>query len=258
VDCLVRVVRNESVFALYKGATPPAIGWAAIDSVLLGSLHNYRLFFMRHQFTEAVPDSSGNRRLTIFGHGLAGLGAGLTSAFIATPFETLKIKLQMQSQRLVVDREFKGPIDCARQILRRQGVLGLWAGFTGSLAFRANFCWMFASFEVLMRGFSKLQGTPFEISTGTANFLSGGLGSYSYWFMAIPADNIKNRMMAASLTGPRATFFGTARQIYAGAGLRGFYAGLIPCILRAFPANACAFYVYEGSMRVFGAEKTRQ
>jgi len=108
-----------------------------------------------------------------------------------------------------------------------------------------------------MRGFSSLEGTPFEISTGTANFLSGGLGSYAFWFLAIPADNVKNRMMAASLTGPKLTFAETARQLYSAAGPRGFYAGLVPCLLRAFPTNACAFYVYEGLLRLLGAEKTR-
>lgn len=54
----------------------------------------------------------------------------------------------MQLQRSVADRRYKGPIDCARQIINNKGAIGLWAGFTGSLAFRANFLWMFGSFEV--------------------------------------------------------------------------------------------------------------
>ena len=63
--------------ALYKGATPPAVGWAAIDSVLLGSLHNYRLFLLRHGMTETCP-STHQPRLSLVAHGLAGLFAGLT------------------------------------------------------------------------------------------------------------------------------------------------------------------------------------
>ncbi|KAI0094800.1 mitochondrial carrier [Irpex rosettiformis] len=232
---------TRSILALYKGATPPAVGWAAIDSVLMGSVHNYRLFLIRQRFTETVPGTNV-QRLTLVGHGIAGLGAGLTSAFLATPMEQLKIKLQMQMQRSVADRVYKGPIDCAHQIIQAKGILGLWTGFTGSLAFRANFIWMFMSFE---------------ISTGTANFLSGGLGSFAFWIMAIPADNIKNNMMASSHNAPRPTFLGTYRRIRATYGLRGFFAGLSPTILRAFPVNASAFYVYEGLMRIFNAEKTR-
>ena len=67
----------QSVFALYKGATPPAVGWAAIDSLLLGSLHNYRLFLIRQGLTEPIPGSD-KKRLTIVGHGIAGLFAGWT------------------------------------------------------------------------------------------------------------------------------------------------------------------------------------
>lgn len=58
------------------------------------------------------------------------------------------MKLQLQLQRAAKDRQFKGPIHCARQIVSHQGVLGLWTGFGGSLAFRSNFFWMFLSFEV--------------------------------------------------------------------------------------------------------------
>lgn len=107
----------------------------------------------------------------------------------------------------------------------------MWSGFTGSLAFRANFFWMFFSVEVphiltrsseqytnadilklLMRGFSSLDGMPYavsrakctpnfiahiadpdmeQMSTGTANFFSGGLASFVFWGMGIPADNVK-------------------------------------------------------------------
>ncbi|KAI0735057.1 mitochondrial carrier [Earliella scabrosa] len=258
VDCLMKTVRNESIFALYKGATPPAVGWAAIDSVLLGSLHNYRLFLVAQGLTEAVPGSD-IKRLTLAGHGIAGLFAGWTSALLATPMEQLKVKLQLQLQKTTADRQYKGPIDCARQIVRSHGVLGLWTGFTGSLAFRSNFLWMFGSFEALMRGFAKLDGTPYAISTPMANFLSGGLASFVYWIMAIPADNIKKqvRMMATSHTLARPSFLQTARQIHAEGGYRGYFRGLGPTLLRAFPVNASALWVYEGLMRLLGAEKTR-
>lgn len=36
------------------------------------------------------------------------------------------------------------------------------------------------------------------MSTGTANFISGGLGSFAFWFMAIPADNVKKYVSSVS------------------------------------------------------------
>lgn len=38
-------------------------------------------------------------------------------------------------------------------------------------------------------------------------------------------------------------------------GPRGFFRGLTPSLIRAFPANACAIGVYEGAMRAFNAEE---
>ncbi|KAH9944287.1 mitochondrial carrier, partial [Epithele typhae] len=251
IDCFLKTIRTESVFALYKGATPPAVGWAAIDSVLLGSLHNYRLLLLRWGLTEATFGSDA-QRLTPLGHGIAGLFAGCTSALVATPIEHIKVKLQLQLQRSAADRQYRNPIDCIRQIVRAKGMLGLWTGFTGSLAFRSNFFWMFGSVEVRTALISRYNSlSPNAYTT----FLSGGFASFAFWFMAIPADNIKNRMMASPPIFPRPSFMGMARTIFAEGGYRAFFRGLGPTVLRAFPVNASALWVYEGTMRVMGAEK---
>ena len=56
----------------------------------------------------------------------------------------------------------------------------------------------------------------------------------------------------------RPSFLLIARRIYTRDGLGGFFRGLGPCFLRAFPVNASAIFVYEGTMRVLGAEKVHK
>ncbi len=58
------------------------------------------------------------------------------------------VKLQVQLQRSVADRQFKGPIDTIKKIVKSQGVTGLWRGFPASVLHRSNFFWMFLSVEV--------------------------------------------------------------------------------------------------------------
>ena len=53
----------------------------------------------------------------------------------------------------------------------------------------------------------------------------------------------------------RPSFLSIARQIHVTHGPAGFYRGLGPTLLRSFPVNACAIFVYEGLMRAMGAEK---
>jgi len=55
----------------------------------------------------------------------------------------------------------------------------------------------------------------------------------------------------------RPSFFSVARHIFIRDGLAGFSRGLGPCFLRAFPTNASALFVYEGTMRLLGAEKVQ-
>ena len=58
-------------------------------------------------------------------------------------FDPFIVNLQLQRERATIDRKFKGPIDCARQVINATGICGLWRGFGGSLAFRSSFFFMF-------------------------------------------------------------------------------------------------------------------
>jgi hypothetical protein len=84
-------------FGASMSVSPPSDVKLTTVQVLLGSLHNYRLMFARYDgLTEHVLISGSSaaalevKRLSYLGHGMAGLCAGLTSAFIATPIEHLK------------------------------------------------------------------------------------------------------------------------------------------------------------------------
>lgn len=109
-----------------------------------------------------------------------------------------------------------------------------------------------------MRLFTSFKGTKLEMSTASANFWSGGLGSFAFWGVSIPADNLKNRIMGAPLDAKYTPLRTIAADILRYEGLGGFYRGFVPIVLRAFPVNAAAFLVYESLMRGLNAEKTRE
>ena len=39
-------------------------------------------------------------------------------------------------------------------------------------------------------------------------------------------------------------------SVYRKDGLRGYYRGFVPCVLRAFPANAAALFMFERTLTV--------
>lgn len=64
-------------------------------------------------------------------------------------------------------------------------------------------------------------------------------------------------MMAAPLNSKRESAYAVAKSILRVDGPKGFVRGLVPVVLRAFPVNASALFVYEGLMKLMGAEKAR-
>jgi solute carrier family 25 (mitochondrial carnitine/acylcarnitine transporter), member 20/29 len=256
LDCVLQTIRNEGLYGLYKGATPPLVGWMFMDSVMLGSLTVYRRLLAEHVWQVAdssEPKSRINERLPTLGHGVAGVMAGATVSFIAAPVEHVKARLQIQYAANKAERRYSGPIDCLRKIHRHHGVPGVYHGLSATLLFRTFFFFWWGSYDV----FSRLMREHTSLSAPVINFWAGGLSAQVFWLTSYPSDVVKQRIMTDPLGGglndgerrfPR--WKDAAKAVYREGGAMGFWRGFLPCFLRAFPANAMALVAFEGVMRV--------
>lgn len=233
-----------------QGATPPLVGWACMDSVMLGSLTLYRRLLNEHVFRPLRAGSDGSsetQRLPMVGHAIAGMMAGWTVSFVAAPVEHVKARLQVQYQAAKAGRAYAGPVDCARQLLRGHGLAGLYHGLGATLIFRTFFCFWWGSYDAFTRA---LQAHT-SLSAPAINFWAGGLSAQVFWLTAYPSDVVKQRIMTDQLGAgqkfPR--WRDAALAIHREAGWRGYWRGFVPCFLRAFPANAMALMAFEGVMR---------
>ncbi|KAJ3090273.1 hypothetical protein HK102_004255 [Quaeritorhiza haematococci] len=180
LNCLLVTIRKESVFALYKGATPPLVGWALMDSVQMGTLTNARLLLQ----------GGKDEPLTLGQHAAAGLAAGIVVSFVATPVEQLKARMQVQYDAST--RLYTGPIDCARKLVQNNGISGLFKGLSGCLLFRSFFWVLWGSYDIYVKQLKK-----WGVSQEWVPFFAGGLAANTFWTISFPADVIKNRMMTA-------------------------------------------------------------
>ncbi|KAI1826531.1 carrier protein YMC2 [Xylaria intraflava] len=264
LQCVAQTVRREGVRGLYKGASPPLVGWMFMDSLMLGSLTIYRRLLAEHVFLPnpyATPRSSvaddrapnpAVAHLPSFGHGIAGIMAGSTVSFIAAPVEHVKSRLQVQYAANKADRLYSGPLDCARKIYGAYGVRGVYKGLAATLIFRSFFFFWWGSYDI----FSRLLRERTTLSAPVINFWAGGLSAQIFWLTSYPSDVVKQRIMTDPMGGPLRdgtprfrNWREAAQAVYREGGAKGYWRGFLPCFLRAFPANAMALVAFEGVMR---------
>ncbi|PHH61746.1 hypothetical protein CDD81_7993 [Ophiocordyceps australis] len=183
---------------------------------------------------------------------MAGLLAGSTVSLIAAPVEHIKARLQVQYAASKSQRLFHGPLDCLVRIYRAHGLRGIYRGLGATLVFRSGFFWWWASYDVLSRALR----TRTRLAQPAIDFWAGGLSAQVFWLTSYPADLVKQRIMTDALGGRIGdgtrryrSWAQAARAVYCEAGWRGYWRGFVPCILRAFPANAVALLAFEATMR---------
>lgn len=235
LTCLRATVRREGFKGLYKGGTPPLFGWALMDSVMLGSLSNYRRLL--------APEGE----LELWQHTLAGLGAGLTVSLVATPIEHVKARLQVQYDDAPGSRIYRGPVEATVKLLRGGN---LFNGLTATMIQRSWFSVFWATYAVTT---TKLESAT-TLSAGSKSFLAGGTAASVYWCFAFPFDVVKQRVMTDSIERPRygAGWWACLRDIGRQSGWRGYYRGFTPCFLRSFPTNGLSVLVFDSTMRFLG------
>lgn len=260
LDCLMQTLRKEGPQGLYKGATPPLVGWMFMDSVMLGSLTFYRRLLHENIFepvyraravAEAVGLPPAENKLPPIGHAMAGVMAGATVSFVAAPVEHIKARLQIQYSADRSKRLYSGPIDAIKKIHGQYGVRGLYHGLGATLLFRSFFFFWWGSYDLFTRALNKHT----SLSTPAVNFWAGGLSAQVFWITSYPSDVIKQRIMTDDLGNrkfPR--WRDAARAVGQEKGWRGYWRGFVPCFLRAFPANAMALVAFEGVLRALGTD----
>lgn len=242
---------------------------------MLGSLTLYRRLLLENVFSNtrirsAMPFAENQRdlhTLPSFGHGIAGIMAGTTVSFIASPVEHIKARLQTQYAAQKSQRLYSGPIDCLSKLvspaatqeksnlivqLRTHGITGVYRGLCATILFRSFFFFWWGSYDVL----SRMMKNRTNMSAPTINFWAGGLSAQLFWITSYPSDVVKQRLMTDPMGGALGDgerrfrrWKDAAVAVYRERGWRGYWRGFLPCFLRAFPANAMALVAFEGVMR---------
>ena len=129
------------------------------------------------------------------------------------------------------------------------GIRGIYQGLFSTIIFRTAFFVWWSTYELYTRLFKRHT----RLSDASINFWAGGLSAQTFWLAAFPFDVIKQRVMTDAIDAEKRRYRGWSEawvEVWRREGLRGYYRGFVPCVLRAFPANAAALFMFEQTMRV--------
>lgn len=241
-DVIKQLMKNEGPKGFYKGTLTPLIGVGACVSVQ----------FSVNEFMKRYYDNKLNGQpLSLLQFFNCGAVAGFANGFLASPIEHIRIRLQTQTGLV---KQFNGPIDCLSKIYKQNGLsLGIFKGLAPTL-FRESVGLgiYFATYEALIaRELGLNKAIQRKDIPGWKLCLFGGLSGYTLWIGIYPVDVLKSKLQTDNLNKP--SYKGSLdvfRDIWSKNGIKGFYRGFIPTILRAAPANGATFAMFELTMRL--------
>lgn len=179
---------------------------------------------------------------------------GVATTVVTVPVELVKARLQIQYNRPSgTPPLYKGPLDCANKVFKKEGLRGLFRGTVATLWRDVpGTGFYFAGYEISRRMFLKEGQSVAELPV-YATLFAGGMGGIFNWITVFPLDVIKSRLQTAETGRYKAGTQGMiqcANELIRENGVRSLYKGLTPALVRSFPANACCFVAFELAMKV--------
>ncbi|MCP9265171.1 Calcium-binding mitochondrial carrier protein SCaMC-3 [Dirofilaria immitis] len=182
----------------------------------------------------------------------AGSAAGIISQTIIYPLEVLKTRLALRHSSQL-DRNF---VNFAAKMYRNEGVLCFYKGIVPNLIGIIPYAGIdLAIYETLKNYYLNNYNTH-PVRDIVALPVCGACSSICGMLASYPFVLVRTRLQALAisdnLTQPH-TMIGQIQHIWRNDGLYGFYRGLTANLMKAVPAVAISYYVYENVRTWLGA-----
>jgi len=247
IDCAKKTVQWEGLPGLYKGVASPLAGQMFFRASLFGA------FGSSKRWLATNPDGT-TRALRTADYYKAGAITGFIAAFTEGPIDFYKSQIQVQIIRSKSDPAYKPPYTtvraCVSATLRENGFKGPFQGLGATILRNtpANAVYL-GTFEVLKGQAAKQLGCKSNAELPAyAVLTSAALGGIAYWLAIFPVDVIKSSMQTDSIIKAQRRYTDmvtTAKLLWAEGGVKRFYRGFTPCLIRAAPANGAMLYTVD-------------
>ncbi|KAK6503758.1 carnitine transporter [Arthrobotrys musiformis] len=248
LDVVKKTLAKEGIRkGLYAGVSAPLVGVTPMFAV---SFWGYDLGQKIVRATSEVKDD----QLSIAQISAAGFFSAIPMTLITAPFERVKVLLQIQGQSSG-PKKYANGLDVVRQLYAEGGIRSVFRGSVATLARDGpGSAAYFAAYEYTKRALTPPDSKDLSLP---AIIAAGGAAGIAMWISIFPVDTVKSRLQSAE---GKVTVGGVVREIYGKGGIKAFFPGLTPALLRAVPANAATFvgveWAHKAMRKVFDGEET--
>lgn len=242
LDCFQQTVKTEGMTGLYKGSVPALACNVSENAVLFVALGEMKKLV--GSFVDRDPE-----KLTDFQNACSGSLASIFSALVVCPTELIKCRMQALQQLKetgkIAAESKTTPLGVVRTMIAEKGITSLFEGLTSTWAREMpGYFAFFYAYEISRTLMTPRGGDKNDIGMlGTA--LAGGTAGLCLWTLVFPIDVVKTRIQVLAAAGKQQGFVKTFQQIVRTEGFGILYSGLVPTVVRTYPANGALFVAYE-------------
>ncbi|KAL7708647.1 ADP ATP carrier protein 1 mitochondrial precursor [Lotmaria passim] len=189
VDCLMRTLKTEGVYALWRGNLSNVIRYFPTQALNFAFKDKFKRMF------NFKKDKDGYLKW-FMGNMVSGGLAGAASLCFVYSLDYVRTRLanDTKSAKKGGARQYNGMIDCYVKTFKSDGLLGLYRGFcvscVGIVAYRGFYFGLYDTLQPLL-----------PMDNFLVNFLLGWVVTIVSGLISYPLDTVRRRMMMTSGTG---------------------------------------------------------
>jgi solute carrier family 25 thiamine pyrophosphate transporter 19 len=181
------------------------------------------------------------------------LHANSCGSFVIAPLDVIKIRLQLQihslsdplSYRGLQGPVYKGTLGTLKQILREEGLTGLWKGnIPAELLYLTYGSVQFSTYTSISQLLETIPA-PYTLPNSATSFISGAAAGAAATTVTYPLDLLRTRFAAQGNDRVYTSIFASVRSIAQHEGPRGFFRGLGAGVSQIVPYMGLFFASYE-------------
>ncbi|XP_060058155.1 mitochondrial adenyl nucleotide antiporter SLC25A24-like isoform X1 [Erinaceus europaeus] len=224
------MIKEGGIRSLWRGNSVNALKIAPETALKFGAYEQYKKWL-----------SFDGAKIGIVERFISGSLAGATSQTCVYPLEVLKTRLAISTTG-----QYTGAIDCAKKILKQEGVRVFFKGYVPNLLGIIPYAGIDLAVYELLKNYWLEHHAEDSLNPGIMILLAFSTFSHTCGqVVSFPLNLIRTHMQAKALEESPPSMIDFIQDVYNKEGARGFFRGLTPNIIKVLPAVIISCVTFE-------------